>query len=236
MGARTVRQQLFEVASEALEARVDDLEAKNGAVYVKGSPERGLSVERLAKIAYYDKGRPLAGRGYYNGPDSPSPDVSSYFGNTSPAYCFAAQVAEVEVDPKTGLVKILNLTAAHDLGKAINPMAAEGQIEGGLAQGIGYALLEDLVCHKGEAINPNFTDYKVLKAPDMPPIKAILVESNDPDGPFGGKGVAEPALVPTTPAIANAIYDAVGVRITDLPITPERVLKALKQKKDEGQK
>jgi len=231
MGAKIVRQQLLEIASDILEANVDDLEAKDGAVYVKGSPGRSVSVERVARIAYYDKGKPLAGRGYYNGPESPSPDVSTYFGNTSPAYCFAAQVAEVEVDLGTGLVKILNLVAAHDLGKAINPMAAEGQIEGGVVQGIGYALMEDLVCSKGEAINPNFSDYKVLKAPDIPPIKTILVESNDPNGPFGAKGVAEPALVPTTPAIANAIYDAIGVRITDLPITPERILEALNKKK-----
>jgi 4-hydroxybenzoyl-CoA reductase alpha subunit len=235
-GARDVKQQLFEVASETLEARVDDLEAKDGAVYVKGSPERSMSIETIARIAYYDKGKPLAGRGYYNGPDSPSPDVSTYFGNTSPAYCFAAQVAEVEVDPETGLVTVLNLVAAHDLGKAINPMAAEGQIEGGVVQGIGYALMEDLVCSKGEAINPDFSDYKVLKAPDIPPIKTVLVESNDPNGPFGAKGVAEPALVPTTPAIANAIYDAIGVRITDLPITPERIVEALGRKEDEGQK
>jgi len=231
MGAKVVREQLFEVASELLEAHVDDLVAREGAVHVKGSPERSVPIERIARVACYDKGKPLAGRGFYNGPDSPSPDVSTYFGNTSPAYCFAAQVAEVEVDSETGLVKILNLVAAHDLGKAINPMAAEGQIEGGLAQGIGYALMEDLVCSKGVAVNPNFSDYKVLKAPDIPPIKTVLVESNDPNGPFGAKGVAEPALVPTTPAIANAIYDAIGVRITDLPITPERILEALNQKK-----
>jgi 4-hydroxybenzoyl-CoA reductase alpha subunit len=230
MAASAVRQQLFDVAAEMLGVLPSALLAKEGTVYTEKTPSSEVSINKVARIACYSKGRPLAGRGFYNGPDSPSPDISTYFGNTSPAYCFAAQVAEVEVDPETGQVKILNLVAAHDLGKAINPMAAEGQIEGGIVQGIGFALMEDLVCSKGETLNPNFSDYKVLKAPDVPPIKTILVESNDPNGPFGAKGVAEPALVPTTPAIANAIYDAIGVRMKDLPISPEKILESLKKR------
>lgn len=232
MGAKAVKQQLFEVAAEMLEAHVDDLVAKEGVVRVMFYPDRSMPIDKIARTAYYDMGRPLVGRGFYNGPDSPPLDVSTQFGNTSPAYCFAAQVAEVEVDPKTGLVKILNFVAAHDLGKAINPVLAEGQIEGGVVQGIGYALMEDLVCNFGKALNASFSDYKVLKAPDVPLIKAILVESNDPNGPFGAKGLAEPALVPTAPAIANAVYDAIGVRITDLPITPEKILRALREKRE----
>lgn len=231
MAANVVKKQIFEVAAELLEAHEDDLVAHGGVVHVMFHPGRSLPIEKIARTAYYDMGKPLSGRGFYNGPDSPSPDVTTYFGNTSPAYCFAAQVAEVEVDPETGSVKILNFVAAHDLGRAINPMAAEGQVEGGVVQGIGYALMEDLVCNKGVVLNPNFSDYKVLKAPDVPPIEPILVESNDPNGPFGAKGVAEPALVPTAPAIANAIYDAIGVRITDLPITPEKIIRALREKR-----
>lgn len=230
IAASTVRQQLFEVAAEMLGVPSSALWAREGIVYTEGTPSKEASIDQIARVACHDKGRPLAGRGFYNGPDSPSPDISTYFGNTSPAYCFAAQVAEVEVDPETGQIKVLNLVAAHDLGKAINPMAAEGQIEGGLAQGIGFALMEDLVCRSGEALNPNFSDYKVLKAPDVPPIRTILVESNDPNGPFGAKGVAEPALVPTTPAIVNSIYDAIGIRMMDLPVTPEKILEALKKR------
>jgi CO/xanthine dehydrogenase Mo-binding subunit len=138
---------------------------------------------------------------------------------------------EVEVDPETGKVKILNYVAAHDVGRAINPLLLEGQVYGGITMGVGYALSEQLILHKGEVMNPNFRDYKMLTAKDRIPIKALVVETDDPAGPFGAKGIGEPGCVPTAPAIANAIYDAIGVRINDLPITPEKIVAALKQKR-----
>ncbi|MDH3878468.1 MAG: molybdopterin-dependent oxidoreductase, partial [Desulfobacterales bacterium] len=139
-------------------------------------------------------------------------------------------LAEVEVDPATGKVEVLNFVAAHDLGRAINPLLVEGQIEGGAAQGIGWALMENLQFENGEVVNPNFHDYKILTIKDVPKISSLLVETVDPNGPFGAKGIGECAMVPTAPAIVNAIYDAVGVRIKDLPATTEKVFQGLKTK------
>ena len=148
---------------------------------------------------------------------------------------FAVQVAEVEVDPKTGKAEVLNFVAAHDLGRAINPLLAEGQIEGGAVQGIGWALIEDLKFENGEIVNPNFHDYKIPTIKDIPKISPILIESIDPNGPFGAKGLGEPAMVPTAPAIVNAIYDAVGVRIKDIPATSEKIFDGLKEKEQNAE-
>ncbi len=134
------------------------------------------------------------------------------------------------MDEETGKVEILKYVAAHDVGRAINPMLLEGQVYGGVMMGIGYALTEQVILEKGEIMNPNFRDYKILTAKDAVPIEAPVLETHDHDGPFGAKGIGEPGCVPTAPAIANAVYDAVGVRIKDLPITPEKVLAALKDK------
>jgi xanthine dehydrogenase molybdenum-binding subunit len=151
-------------------------------------------------------------------------------GNLSCTYAFGTTGVEVEVDEKTGEVKILQLFAAHDVGKAINPILVKGQIYGAAYIGAGYGLTEEMKLEKGKVMNPNFLDYKMLTAQDVVPVEPIVIEPGDDDGPFGAKGIGEPGLVPTAPAIANAIYDAVGVRITSLPITPEKVLAALKEK------
>jgi CO/xanthine dehydrogenase Mo-binding subunit len=135
------------------------------------------------------------------------------------------------VDEETGQVTLVNLVAAHDVGKAINPMAVEGQIHGGVGMGIGWALFEDMVTEKGKILNPNFVEYMIPTSNELPNIKSILVEPYDPNGPFGAKGIGEPALNATAPAIANAIFDAVGVRIKSLPMTSEKVLAALKEEK-----
>jgi CO/xanthine dehydrogenase Mo-binding subunit len=150
-------------------------------------------------------------------------------GNISCAYPFVAQVAEVEVDLKSGQVKLLSFTAAHDLGKVINPVGAEGQVHGAIAQGIGFALSEEIVLKDGKVMNPSFKNYQVPRAKDMPAIEIIFIESNDPFGPYGAKGLSEPALTPVAPAIANAIYHAVGIRLTNPPMTPKKVKDALKK-------
>ena len=122
---------------------------------------------------------------------------------------------------------------AHDIGKAINPQSAEGQIEGSLAMGIGYTFLENLhFDKKGRPANGNFANYRLPRGFGMPPIECIMVETNDPEGPFGAKGMGEAALLPTSAAIANAIFDAIGVRIKELPITPAKIIKALKEKEE----
>ncbi|MEM2889924.1 MAG: molybdopterin cofactor-binding domain-containing protein, partial [Candidatus Hadarchaeum sp.] len=149
----------------------------------------------------------------------------------SNAPLFGAMCVELEVDPEIGSVRVLNITYAADVGRAINPIIVEGQIEGGAVMGMGFALTEDLVLDSnGRVINKNFTDYKLLHASDLPRIEPIIVESLEPTGPFAAKGVGEPALVPVAPAIANAIYQAIGVRIKDLPITHDKVLRGLKER------
>jgi xanthine dehydrogenase molybdenum-binding subunit len=148
----------------------------------------------------------------------------------SMTYTFGCHGVRVKVDRETGKVYILKYVAAHDVGKAINPMLLEGQVYGGVMMGLGYALTEQVILENGENMNPNFRDYKILTAKDVVPIEAPVLETYDEDGPFGAKGIGEPGCVPTAPAVANAIYDAVGVRIKDLPITPEKVLAALREK------
>ena len=151
-------------------------------------------------------------------------------GNYSCTYAFGTTGVEVEVDMQTGEVKILKLVSAHDVGRAINPTLVKGQIYGAVYTGVGYGLTEQVQVLEGKVMNPNFRDYKILTANDNIPVEAVIVEDPDAAGPYGAKGIGEPGLVPTAPAIANAVYDAIGIRINDLPITPEKVLKALKEK------
>ncbi len=153
----------------------------------------------------------------------------------SPAYSFQAFVAEVEVDPDTGFVHVKKMWAAHDVGKALNPLAVEGQIEGSIHMGLGQVLSEDFSFNhnttKGNLTNPNLLDYKIPSPQEMPDVEVIIVESHDPEGPYGAKECGEGALAPVLPAVGNAIYDAVGVRIFSLPFTPDKILEALDSKK-----
>jgi len=142
-------------------------------------------------------------------------------------FVFGEQAAEVEVDDVTGQIAVRRIWAAHYVGRAINPTAVEGQIAGGIVQGLGYALYEDLRFDGPNPANPTLMDYKVPGALDIPEITPIIVEHPEPSGPFGAKGIGEPPLVPVAPAIANAVADARGIRMRALPMTPERVLAAL---------
>ena len=151
-------------------------------------------------------------------------------GNYSMTYAFGTTAVEVEVDQETGEVKILQLLAAHDVGRAMNPTLVKGQIYGAAYTGAGYGLSEEIQVRNGRVMNANFRDYKMLTAKDVIPVEPIIIEEPDGDGPFGAKGIGEPGLVPTAPALANAVYDAIGVRITDLPLTPEKILSALRKK------
>ena len=147
---------------------------------------------------------------------------------------YGAQGAEVEVDPDTGKVKVLRIAGAHDVGKSLNPVTSEGQIEGGMIHAMGPTLMEEmLVGPRGEILNPSFADYKLPTALDIPEVTPILVEVPHKDGPWGAKGLGEMTTVPMAAAIANAVYNATGVRIKDLPITPEKLLRALKEKEKE---
>jgi CO/xanthine dehydrogenase Mo-binding subunit len=146
------------------------------------------------------------------------------------AYVFGCQVAEVEVDTLTGEVQVLGVWAAHDVGRAVNPRGVEGQIEGGIVQALGQGLMEDYKLAQGHTTTPGFAKYILPTSLDVPHVTSIIVEDPDPIGPLGVKGIGEPAMVPTIPAVMNAIYDAIGIRITSLPASPERILEALAKK------
>ena len=225
--ALKLRARLFEVAAEMLEAAPEDLVAADGRVTVRGAPDRGVGIADIARSAHYrNNGSLLIAEHFYDPPtEQPGPDGK---GNKSAAYAFGFHGAEVEVDEETGEVRVLRVVAAHDIGRAINPKGVEGQVEGGVAQGLGYALFETLFADDGQTCVSNLHDYKLPVATDVPEaIETVLVETNDPAGPYGAKGVAEPGIVPVAPAVVNAIASAVGVRIRDLPATPEKILAGL---------
>jgi len=229
-----IRQRLLDIASQMLEARRDDLVLREGRVFVVGVPERGVEVAQVAERSFRSTGGPIVATvsslGNYPSPD---PEVirGLCFGGAI-EFIHAAQVAEVAVDDETGDITVLRLASAHDIGRAINPASVTCQIEGGVAQGIGYALSEEITCQNGVVINPSGLPYLQPTAQDVPPIDAILIEDVPGLGPYGAKGIAEIPVVPTAPAIANAIYDAVGVRIKSLPITPQKIVEALREKRN----
>ena len=231
--ATNVKQQLFQQAAEMLEANPEDLISREGRVFVKGVEGKSVTVADVARARLFrHNGAPIVGSGSFDA-DSVLPD-STRFGNESGAYNYGVQAAEVHVDPETGQVRVLNFVIASDCGTVIYPMGAEGQVEGGLAQGIGYALTEGLQFDEGRPVNPNFSDYRIPSMRDMPPLQHAFADSYEPTGPFGAKGLGELNMDPTAAVINNAIFDAVGVRVKNLPITPEKILKALRDKEKKG--
>jgi CO/xanthine dehydrogenase Mo-binding subunit len=212
-----------------------DFDMKQNNIFLKTEPSNPIlrvRLDELLRTAHFrNQGTMIVTEAFYDC-NNEMLDPKTGRGNLSATYIFGAQGAEVEVDLETGKVKILQFVAAHDVGKVLNKQGIEGQIYGAIAIGLGYALSEVIKTEKGRCLNPNFTDYKIFTAKDLDfPIHIECVETDDKEGPFGAKGVGEPGLVPTAPAIGNAIYDAIGVRINDLPITPEKILAALKTKK-----
>lgn len=225
------RQQLLEAAGRKMNISPSTLLIKEGVITSSQDSSTQMEFKEASQIVSFERaGATVIGHGHFVPPNVRMVDPATKVGNISCAYPFVAQIAEVEVNLKSGEVRILSLTAAHDLGKTLNPLLAEGQVHGAVAQGIGFALMEEMKVKEGKVMNPNFKRYLVPKAKDIPPIQTVFVESNDPYGPYGAKGLAEPALTPIAPAIANAIYHAAGIRITELPITPERIKAALESK------
>lgn len=230
MAAIEARRQLFAVAAQMLSVRPQDLEMRDQQIVVRQDPTKALSPAQIAHYAKYIIAEEIDGRGHFE-PDTVMRDPQTYYGDYSSGYTFTAQTVRVEVDPETGQVKILDLASAIDLGKAINPMAAEGQNEGCLGQELGCILLEGIEYDRhGRVVNPNLVDYRLPTALDVPPIKGFLVESYEPNGPYGAKACGQVSNIPPAAALADAIYDAVGVRITEQPITPEKILRALAEK------
>jgi xanthine dehydrogenase molybdenum-binding subunit len=214
-------------------AKAKNFELRDGMVFLKNAPdEPWMKVElgqMLRAIHYREQGKLLTAEVFYDPPNE-LPDFKKGYGNISATYAYGTQGAEVEVDTETGVVKILKLVAAHDVGKVLNPQTIKGQMYGALAQGLGFTLYEKVEQENGRILNPSFRDYKIPTIAEMNfPIELEFIETDDSEGPFGAKGVGEPGLVPTAPAIANAIHNAIGIRIRDLPITPEKILAALKK-------
>lgn len=226
--AKAAKQILFEAAAEELKINAEGLEAKDGMIFAKNFPQRHISIAKAALIAYKIKGKPVIASDSFN-PVTTMLDPETGHGKPYGAYVFGTQLAEVEVDTETGQYHVLKIVAVHDCGKAINPMLVEGQIEGGVAMGLGFGCMEEMIVKDCAIKNPDFTNYIIPTALDVPEIITGIVERPESTGPFGAKGVGEPSLLPTAPAIVNAIRDAVGVGITDLPVTPEKILMALKK-------
>ncbi|MGI9586135.1 MAG: xanthine dehydrogenase family protein molybdopterin-binding subunit, partial [Acidimicrobiia bacterium] len=224
MAAAEAKDILFDAAAGMLSVAPEELEAVDHQIRVADSPDRRLMIREVAEQAQLVFGTPPLGSASFNPPTVPM-DPETGQGEPFASYMYATQIADVEVDDETGEVEVLSIYAAHDSGTAINPALIEGQIEGGIAMGVGMALEEEILFDaEGSQVNPNLTNYLIPTSLDMPRIEIDIVQSYDPIGPFGAKGVGEPTLVPTAPAIMNAIHDAVGVRITDLPATAEKIL------------
>ncbi|MDP6483883.1 MAG: molybdopterin-dependent oxidoreductase, partial [Nitrospinota bacterium] len=219
-----IRRKIIDKAAEMIEAPSDELTIADGQVFVPGAPTHRISMG--------DVSRELGGVRVQERYQTPTEllDRKTGMGNISAAYTFGVQAVYLRVDPETGGVELLNFVASNDVGQVINPLAVEGQIEGGVGQGVGAAFSEELLFEDGRMINPSFLDYGVPRATEVPDIQCLVVETDDPEGPFGAKGVGEPGLVPTSPAIANAINHATGVRIKSLPITRRKILEGLRAK------
>jgi 4-hydroxybenzoyl-CoA reductase subunit alpha len=211
------------------ELRNEYLQEHKGFIDLPDSPL--MSFREASRIAFLERGS-IVGTGKYK----PPPLGGSFKGaavGTSPAFGCSAQVAEVTVDMETGEITVNNITGAHDCGFAINRTQVEGQMQGSMMMGLGEALMEQVIYDKkGRIVNANLAEYKIPTSLDMPHLDAIIIESNEPHGPYGAKEVGEGAIMPVIPSILNAIYDATGVRIEELPVTPERLVAAMKTAKD----
>ncbi len=236
LASREARGRLVDVIAREWSIAPDTVRTAGGEVWSAGSNHRMT----MAEAVHLCKSRGVVpvGSGTFGTDTTGIADGKGGDGAGRPwqAYVFGAQVAEVEVDTVTGEVQVLGIWAAHDVGRAVNPRGVEGQIEGGVVQALGQGLMEDYKLDNGHTTTPGFAKYILPTSLDVPKITSVIVEDPDPIGPLGVKGIGEPAMVPTIPAIMNAIYDAIGVRITSLPATPEKVLEALKEKSRRGEK
>lgn len=228
--AREARQVMFEVAAGQLGVEPEQLVAEKDMIVVRDFPEQAIPIADVAGHATWVERKLIAGRGAYGWPVA-AVDPETGEGEPLHSMAYGATVAEVEVDTETGWVRVLKLVSAYDCGKAINPMLVEGQIDGGAAMGLGSALLEELHPYYPtlDHYPTGFFAYMVPTAKDVPELDAVVVEMNSETGPYGAKGIGEMTANSQAPAIINAIHDAIGVWITDLPATPEKVLRAIEE-------
>lgn len=229
--ARQAKAQILDAAAQKLNVPAAELEIADGKVRSKNAPAVGATLPEVCRFHIFRHG----GEGILVHATYDPPTLvmdKAHYGNIAPAYSFAAQAVEVEVDTQTGQVKVMDSFISDDCGKAINPLSVHGQTNGASVQAIGWTLYEHLQFEDGRLMNGNFADYNMPTADAVPTLRCDIVESNDPNGPLGAKGASETAILPGAPAIANAVFDAVGVRITDLPITPEKILAGLAAQKE----
>jgi len=226
LAAEKIRAQLLAMAAEPLDEPAARLAIADGWVYVVGEPQRRLPYDRVVRAGHYrPAGQTLVAEAFYDPPtEMLDKDLR---GNVSATYGFAAQAVLLDVERATGRVVVRKVASAHDVGRALNPLAAEGQVHGGVHMGLGYALAERLVVDRGQILTQTFMDYALLRADDMPLIVVRLIESLDAEGPFGAKGLGESGVIPVSAAVANAVKDAIGIRFTELPITAAQIEGAL---------
>lgn len=228
--ARAMKETLRSVAEEILGEK--DLAFEDGAVSSLSRPCRMIPFGELARAAHL-RGRPMVETAWHdNTTEDVDPETGQ--GNAFATYSYATHLAEVEVDTDTGKVEVLRIVAACDVGKAINPSTVEGQIEGGVAMGLGYGLTEEIREEEGRVLTRSLGEYMIPTSLDVPPIQTHIVEEPASAGPYGAKGVGEPALIPTAPAILNAIANATGIRVRDLPASPEKLRRLIQEKEGSG--
>lgn len=233
MAAEAVRGRLVQRAAKHFEVDPSQIDMAFNQVFVVHDQGRKMALTDLVKLCA-SEGIHRSELVIFKAPFTNPLDPETGQGQAHPDYVYGAHAIEVSVDIDTGEVKVLKSIAAHDIGQCINRAAVEGQIEGGTQNGQGYALSEEMLYKEGRLMTPSFSEYLMPTSMDMPKVQCILLESRSGVGPFGAKGIGEPALTPVAPAIANAVADAIGIRIFELPITPERVIKALKDARSSG--
>ena len=236
LAAKDLRNQLADIAGELMEVDPEDLVFKDKRIFLEKNPKKRMDFLTAVRKAYYEKGTPLYGKGYWAATDIDIVDWKTGKGNLAHGLDFIATAIELEVDEETGKVTLLKSAHGDDAGQPINPLMLDGQVLGGSTHMMGHGLMEDsMYDEKGIALNYTWRDYKQPTSMDVPMETVVEhVHTHDPYGPFGAKGAGEASSCSTLAAIANGIYDAVGVRITDLPITPEKILQALEEKKKGG--
>ncbi|MDO8944138.1 MAG: molybdopterin-dependent oxidoreductase, partial [Desulfobacterales bacterium] len=221
IAAEKLKGVLKDAAAQLVGMPSETLQLDNGFFYSTDNPKRRVSVPQ-AVGALKAKGIPLGAEGIYD-PEFVALDPKTGQGKPMATYAFATQAALVAVDPGSGEVEVLSVVACHDVGTAVNPDSVTGQIEGAVSMGLGFSLMEEIILEKGRIVNPGYSRYFMPTVLDMPEMVSIIAEAPEATGPFGAKGVGEPALIPTTPAILNAIHSATGIRVKELPATPERL-------------
>jgi CO/xanthine dehydrogenase Mo-binding subunit len=232
MAAQEVRKTLLKKAGEMMRLDPQRLDLVDREVIDTKGSGKSLSLNEVVKACASD-GLPLYNVALFKAPFRNLTQYKRIEGEVFPDFTFGTHAAEVAVDEETGEVQVLKLATCFDVGRSINSLSVEGQLEGGAIYGMGYGLTEEVIIKKGMTLTPSFSEYLIPTSMDVPEVQTIILESGDGVGPFGAKGVGEPSVCSVAPAIANAVCDAIGVRIYDLPLTPEKIVRAIKEKRKE---